>query len=256
MHSKVREHVLGSAAPKLRFEKLLIVFGFVPASSVVTPTPDLKFPAFMFTHSGIFMTIPIDAKGENLAWGINKSVSEERSRAELSELEKNGEAARMAKADYHDVTSEPVRSLLDKGDDSQTRVWQPYSIPDIPKWHTSRVCLIGDSAHALPPNGLGSALAFEDAAILTRILTSTSPKLSDLSYEQRFAQFEAIRRPRIKKLRDNESTSNAVKTRTGPLLWYAKKWAFRGFFWWKGGIMRHFDEGVGDVDEIDIEKGL
>lgn len=196
------------------------------------------------------MAIPIDAQGEQLAWGINTSV-DERPRDEWRALESSGEAARLAKAGYNDITWQPVRSLLDNADEKEARIWTPYKIPDIPTWHTPRVCLIGDAAHALPPNGQGSALAFEDAAIMARLLTElTSDKPS---YDMMFAQFEAIRRPRIDRLRSESKKGGAIKSKTGPWVWVVKKWAFRVFFWWNSGVLRHTDETTYDVDKVELQ---
>ncbi|KAJ7493103.1 hypothetical protein B0H11DRAFT_1911538 [Mycena galericulata] len=211
MHSKVRQLVLGPQAPTPTFDGLCIVYGFLPASSAISPSADFTFPAFMFTPSGMFMTMPIDPEGTTLAWAINQSV-EERSREEWRALERSGEAVRLAKADYDDIQTQPVRSLLDNADATNARLWAAYSIPDLPKWHTPRVCLIGDAAHGLPPNGAqGSAMAFEDAAILTRLLTSKDTT----SYDQLFRQFEAIRRPRIQRVRQLGKASGAAKAKSG-----------------------------------------
>ncbi|KAF7328385.1 putative kynurenine 3-monooxygenase [Mycena venus] len=249
MHSKVRQHVLGSEAPTPTFDGMCIVYGFLPASSAIPPSADFAFPAFMFTPSGVFMTIPIDPEGKTLAWVINQSV-EERSRDEWRELERSGEAARLAKADYDDIQTQPVRSLLDNADETKARLWAAYSIPELPKWHKSRVCLIGDAAHGLPPNGgQGSAMAFEDAAILTRLLTSKDTT----NYDQLFRQFEAIRRPRIKRLRQLSKASGAAKAKSGRVGWYVKKWAFRAFFAWNRGVLQHAEQPTYDVDQVNLE---
>jgi 2-polyprenyl-6-methoxyphenol hydroxylase-like FAD-dependent oxidoreductase len=249
MHSKVRQHVLGPKAPIPTFDGLCIVYGFLPASSAISPSADFTFPAFMFTPSGVFMTIPIDAEAKTLAWVINQPVKE-RSRDEWRELERSGEAARLAKADYDAIQTQPVRSLLDNADETKARLWAAYSIPDLPTWHTPRVCLIGDAAHGLPPNGgQGSAMAFEDAAILTRLLTAKDT----VNYDGLFRRFEAIRRPRIKRLRQLSKASGAAKERTGRIGWFLKKWVFRAFFAWKGGVLQHAEKPTYDVDLVDIE---
>ncbi|WWD22203.1 hypothetical protein CI109_106694 [Kwoniella shandongensis] len=249
IHSKVRDHVLGPSSPKPIFTNTCTVNGFLPASDAVKPSPDFTFPAFMFTSSGLFMTIPIDPEGETLAWG-HTGTAQERTREEWREYELSGEAVRLAKRDYEDVHAEPVRSLLDKMDASKAKVWAPYSIPELPKWHTARVCLVGDAAHALPPNGEGSAMAFEDAAIMSRLIEAKG----DRSYEDLFEKFEEIRRPRIKTLQDDSGTTAALKAKVGPVGWYIKKWAFRGFFWWNGGVVKRFGKGTAyDVDQIDVQ---
>lgn len=200
----------------------------------------------MFTPSGLFMTIPIDSEAKTLAWVINKATTD-RTREGWRELEHSGEAARLAKADYDDIPTQPVRSLLDNADDTNARMWAPYSIPALPKWHTSRVCLIGDAAHGLPPNGQGSAMAFEDAAILTRLLTLEGTP----DYEKLFSKFEAIRKPRVESLRES-SKGDLFKAKTGPWAWYLKKWVFRAFFWWNNGVLQHTKETTYDVDEVSI----
>ncbi|KAJ6548635.1 hypothetical protein B0H19DRAFT_1265441 [Mycena capillaripes] len=113
--------------------------------------PTSLFLVYVHSPSGVFMTIPIDPEGKTLAWIINQPVNEQ-SREEWRELE-GQERQRVS----------PMR---------MTTIFKLSRIPDLPKWHTPRVCLIGDAAHGLPPHGgLGSAMAFEDAAILTRLLT-------------------------------------------------------------------------------------
>lgn len=242
IHSKVREHVLGPESPKAKHDGIAIVTGFVPTDSVVKPSKDFEFPCFVFTPSGMLMNIPYVPDGSRLAWGINKPMAD-RSRHEWQELSDSGEAFRLAKQDYDNVQTQPIRSLLDNADGS--RLWAPYSIPALPKWHTSKVCLIGDAAHGMPPNGLGSALAFEDGAIMTRLLTSSTIELADV-----FDRFEAIRKPRIEKLRASQGKAvKAVKQESGPWAWWGKKIAFRLYFWWNRGMLQHNHETNYNVDE-------
>jgi 2-polyprenyl-6-methoxyphenol hydroxylase-like FAD-dependent oxidoreductase len=62
----------------------------------------------------------------------------------------------------------------------------------LPSWSRGRVLLIGDAAHATPPNvAQGAAMAFEDALVLADTLASVGPEPAGLhAYERR-------RRPRI-----------------------------------------------------------
>lgn len=179
-------------------------------------------------------------------------TTHDRTRAEWAEFQTSGEAARLAKADYDGISSQPVRSLLDNAKNEETKLWATYSIPDIPTWHKSRVCLVGDAAHGLPPNGQGSGLAFEDVAILTRLLTDSSVT-SNSDFEKIFEKFENIRRPRLQLIRDASKTGEAFKGKTGALAWYLKKWAFRGFFWWNRGVLHHTKETTYDVDGANID---
>ncbi|KAK4703341.1 hypothetical protein P7C70_g2872, partial [Phenoliferia sp. Uapishka_3] len=207
------------------------------------------------------MTIPINQPGTTLAWGINTTMTQEPTRKELKEMEEKGEVAKKAIGDYEGVRSQPLRSLLDGIVES--RIWAPYSLPDLKTWHSvgGRVGLIGDAAHALPPNGQGSAMAFEDAAILSRLLLahsksnpeSTGP--TSESYRKMFEKFEEVRRPRIEGMRKKGKVGQAFKGQTSSWVWWGKKWAFRAFFWWNGGVVRFLDETRYDVDEVDIGEG-
>src|SRR5690606_490692 len=49
--------------------------------------------------------------------------------------------------------------------------WPIHELPPVRPWHTGRVCLMGDAAHAMSPSaGQGASLAFEDALVLARSL--------------------------------------------------------------------------------------
>ena len=74
-------------------------------------------------------------------------------------------------------------------------VWPVYDVPRLRTWHTGRVCLIGDAAHATSPNaGQGASLALEDAAVLARCLELTG----DIGLA--FATFERLRKTRAERI--------------------------------------------------------
>ena len=67
---------------------------------------------------------------------------------------------------------------------------------DAPKWFEGGVGLIGDAAHAmLPFQAQGAAMGIEDAAILAPLL------MTEPDAESAFRRFEAMRRPRVDKVR-------------------------------------------------------
>lgn len=70
------------------------------------------------------------------------------------------------------------------------------NVVDAPAWSDGGVGLIGDAAHAmLPFQAQGAAMAIEDAAILAPLLM-TEPDAASA-----FTRFEAMRRPRIDRVR-------------------------------------------------------
>ena len=71
----------------------------------------------------------------------------------------------------------------------------PFALNDIlsmPRWHSGRVCLIGDAAHATTPSaGQGASLALEDAMVLAQCLRDIDVPA------HAFAAFERARRQRV-----------------------------------------------------------
>ena len=196
------------------------------------------------------MAVPIDKEGQTVAWGITADTKE-RDREGWREYEVSGQAAREAKALFADIDSEPIRSVLDNAIESEARVWPHHSIGDIPTWHKGRICLLGDAAHAMPPNGQGTALAFEDAAYLSRLLTST--EAVNKGYDRLFAQFETARRARVADIVKSAKPSSTIKSHVSPWIWYLKKWAFWAFFWWHGREVRMGHDQSYDVMKESIE---
>ena len=197
------------------------------------------------------MAIPIDPKGEQLAWGINTSIEKDKGREGWDKFKESGEAARFAKENYGNITTQPLRSLLDRIEDDKVQLWAPYSIPDLPTYYRGRVCLIGDAAHALPPNGQGSAMAFEDAAFLARLLESEENWSK--GPEAIFKHFESVRKPRMDNVRKmSAKMGGALKKAQDPnsWAWWAKKWGIWLYFTvWNRGVVR--TQGFSEYSIVD-----
>lgn len=70
--------------------------------------------------------------------------------------------------------------------------WALHDIMTMPRWHTGRICLLGDAAHATSPSaGQGASMALEDALVLAQCLRDAAGP------EAAFARFEACRRARV-----------------------------------------------------------
>jgi FAD-dependent urate hydroxylase len=82
--------------------------------------------------------------------------------------------------------AEPVVTLLSRGGTAHRAEIEQITPPT---WCAHRVVLVGDAAHAAPPNmAQGAAMAFEDAAVLAEVLTSGQPVDHALeAYERRRA---------------------------------------------------------------------
>ncbi len=85
-----------------------------------------------------------------------------------------------------------------------------HSVPRLPHWHSSRMVVIGDAAHApSPSSGQGASLALEDAVVLARRLRDHA------SLETALAAFTAQRRPRVESIIKQAARVNSSKAATG-----------------------------------------
>ena len=69
------------------------------------------------------------------------------------------------------------------------------TIPHLRRWHTGRMIVVGDAAHApSPTSGQGASLSIEDAVLLATSLRAIEP------VSAAFTHFETVRRPRVEKI--------------------------------------------------------
>lgn len=89
----------------------------------------------------------------------------------------------------------PVRELIEATPDYMIRRTDLHDLPDLKNWHHSKICLIGDAAHAATPNlGQGGAQAVEDAYELVQSLQQ------EKEYQQAFRAFQKKRYSKVKRI--------------------------------------------------------
>ena len=82
--------------------------------------------------------------------------------------------------------------------------------PRVPVWSRGRMVLVGDSAHApSSSSGQGASLSIESAVELARCLR-------DLPYQEAFAAYERLRRPRVERVIRETTHKNSAKA-AGPV---------------------------------------
>ncbi|MEW1840170.1 FAD-dependent monooxygenase [Nonomuraea angiospora] len=86
----------------------------------------------------------------------------------------------------------------------------------LPSFAAGRIALLGDAAHAMPPDlGQGASQAFEDAAALARHLTGAEP--ADVA--GRLLRYDAERRPSANRIMRAASRQSRLTSRTGLAAW-------------------------------------
>jgi len=74
--------------------------------------------------------------------------------------------------------------------------WALFQYQHDRPYYKGRVCLLGDSAHAMTPNlGAGAGQAMEDGYVLAALMEARPPR-SAKDVEKVFAAYDAVRRPR------------------------------------------------------------
>jgi FAD-dependent urate hydroxylase len=129
------------------------------------------------------------------ARGALAGVATDAWRRRLTELfaDDAGPASRLIQATTHALVASPIHTL-----------------PHLPKWHTDRMIVIGDAAHApSPSSGQGASLAIEDAVQLGKCLRDQPDP------EQAFAAVEQARRPRVERIIKEAARINNNKAATG-----------------------------------------
>ncbi|RYX94841.1 MAG: FAD-binding protein [Bradyrhizobiaceae bacterium] len=93
--------------------------------------------------------------------------------------------------------------------------WPLYTIADGGAWHSGRVALLGDAAHAmLPFAAQGAAMAIEDAAVLAQSLGAAR---DDSGIPAALAHYAALRRPRVTRVQRTARQQGRIYHLRGPM---------------------------------------
>jgi len=85
--------------------------------------------------------------------------------------------------------------------------WGLFVTPPLSCWHKGPAVLIGDAAHAmLPHHGQGANTSIEDACVLASLLVGMDAGNRD----ERFVRYEALRRPRTRKIQRSAWDANTA----------------------------------------------
>ncbi|MGP3921340.1 FAD-dependent monooxygenase [Nonomuraea sp. 10N515B] len=202
--SKLREQLI-PGHPGLRRTGRMDLRGMLPRPP--GPVTDLLASQLVDRRSGaMFGLFPV---GEHRLYWFTDSVlhgtppgAEEARRQMLSLM-----------ADWHPLVTALIEATppADIYVDPIARLAEP-----LPSFTVGRIALLGDAAHAMPPDlGQGASQAFEDAAALTRHLSGAEP--SDVA--QRLLRYDAERRPSANRMMRAASRQSRLTSQTGVAAW-------------------------------------
>jgi FAD-dependent urate hydroxylase len=187
LRSRVRE-VLNPAGPAPTYLGLLNAGGFTdhPVEAEFDRTPGLMHMAFGRRAFFGWATAP----GGAVWWFANPP-----SKRPVQPGDYSPESWRAHLIDLFAGDGLPAAAMI-RATDVAIGPWNTDDLRRVPVWHSGRVVLAGDAAHAVAPSsGQGASMAIEDAVVLGRCLAQRPGDLPGA-----LGEYERIRRPRVEKV--------------------------------------------------------
>lgn len=203
VHSVVRG-LIDPSAPSPRFSGLITTGGYAKGVSVAIEPGTYEM---IFGRRGFFgFALPPD--DESVWWFVNLPRRREPARGELATVTTDQWRKRFAAVFADDAG--PALDLI-AATDGFAPMTPIHTVLPLRRWHTDRMVILGDAAHApSPTSGQGASLAIEDAVVLARSLRDES------RIDEAFAVFASARRPRVEKIVKAAARVNSNKA-AGPV---------------------------------------
>lgn len=136
---------------------------------------------------------------------------------------KDGDVAAL-KADilerFGDSIHPVISTLIQKGEG--WFLWPVYMLPNGGRWATNRTMLLGDAAHAMPPQGESTSVLLENAVVFARCLCRK--QVFGGSINEGFDAFEDLRRGRVDAaFKESQNVIDQVQD-SGPFGFALKTW--------------------------------
>jgi len=186
VHSTVRG-LIDPAAPAPSYAGLLNTGGFASGVTVAAPPGSYEM---IFGKRAFFGYAT--APGGQVWWFANLPRHREPARGEAEMV-----SAAQWRHRFTEIYAEDAGPALEliaatPGFAPMTPI---HTIPHLRRWHTGRMIVVGDAAHApSPTSGQGASLSIEDAVLLATSLRAIEP------VSAAFTHFETVRRPRVEKI--------------------------------------------------------
>lgn len=203
VHSTVRT-IIDPAAPAPHYSGLVNLGGY--ASGVEVDGEPGSYTMIFGKRAFFGYVVPPDG---TVWWFANLPRPDEPVRGEVEMV--SGEDWQRRLADLYAPDAGPGVACVRASDPADMKATPVHSVPRLPVWHTDRMVVIGDAAHApTPTSGQGASLSIEDAVVLAKCLR-------DLPTPARaFAKFEELRRPRVEAIIKAAARINSNKA-PGPV---------------------------------------
>jgi salicylate hydroxylase len=248
IHSAARlKHV--EPERKSMYSGICNAFGFAPRrrdSSGEFEATHFDVSGMNFGRRGILLTSFHDTEKESIYVGALMQVPEIASRDGWKAAGKDADRTRKEMRERYAGAANPlIEHVVDDAED--LFLWPVFTLSKGGKWATERVMLIGDSAHAMPPQGESTGIVFEDGVLFARCLAKwmEGRRQEGVPVKEAFDAYEKLRRARIDTAFDE--SQSVVKTVQDTPWWghMLKMNIVPWYLWWTRTYReKHFVEDV------------
>ncbi|KAJ5880978.1 uncharacterized protein N7473_012031 [Penicillium subrubescens] len=231
IHSATRR-VLVEADREPDYSGWAAAYGFVEAKELFAEEekPFFEDTALVMSRYGSALTTFCDDARSLIYTVLLMEMEEQGSREGWKSIGKDQERVRLEGVRRSQDSRIPkIGQMIEKVKD-----WTLYPIHVLPpngRWHTNRVLLLGDAAHAMPPKGESIGHAFEDAIKFSRILAHYGSEPPSVSFEF----YESVQRKKTEELYQVSSTGWKSNKDIGTIGGRLLEWFTPWYLWWTKG---------------------
>lgn len=222
-------------------------FGFAPVGKDFST--HFECTAINFAQRGMLLTSYHSSVADSVYVGALMQVEDVGSRDGWKSVGADAEKTRQKLLDRFGDSKIPcIVPLIKAARDFY--LWPVYTLSKHGRWSTDRVMLLGDAAHAMPPQGESTGIVFEDTVLFSRCLTRWMEKGRPNTMKEAFEAYENLRRKRIEEAFEESKNVVSTVSDAGWIGHKIKTFIVPWYLWFsKTGRQAHFLE---DVTKSDI----
>lgn len=217
-------------------------FGFAPRPKNV----DVHFECtgINFARRGMLLTSFHESSKSSVYVGALMQVPEIESRDGWKAAGGDVEKIRADIRDrFKDSAIPVIPELIETAQDFY--LWPVFTLSKGGKWATERTMLMGDAAHAMPPQGESTGIVFEDTVLFARCLCRWMELGRPGTIKDAFDHYEGMRRARIDVAFEESKEVVKVVSDAGWLGHKIKTFVVPWYLWWTRTYReKHFIEDV------------
>ncbi|OAL06794.1 FAD/NAD(P)-binding domain-containing protein, partial [Phaeosphaeriaceae sp. SRC1lsM3a] len=234
---------------KSMYSGICNAFGFAPrrrGSDGAYEETHFQTSGMNFGRRGMLLTSFHDEKKDSIYVGALMQVPEIASSNGWKAAGADAENIRKDMLERYSGAANPLIEHVIQ-DAQDLYLWPVFTLSKAGKWATDRVMLIGDSAHAMPPQGESTGIVFEDGVLFARCLAKwmEGQRQKGVPVREAFDAYEKLRRGRIDTAWDE--SQSVVKTVQDTPWWghRIKMNVVPWYLWWTRTYReKHFVEDV------------